>query len=139
MEVIEASTSTDGGNFHVLPWKLPLPSMKINILQPTSMEIFVEVNLLPPTSMEASMEVGGNSYGSRSNGNRWTLMEVLWKLLGVCGTRRSRWYYVGVYGSSWKLPRNIFAEAAIIDGTNGSFHVHRQTVEPAMYFHGCFH
>ena len=29
----------------------------------------------------------------------------------------------GVYGRSWKLPRNIFVEAAM-DRSNGSFHFH---------------
>ena len=47
MEAMEASTSTDSENFHVLPWKL----------LPTSMEFAMEVNLLPPTSMKASIEV----------------------------------------------------------------------------------
>ena len=51
----------------------------------------MEVNLLPWTSMEASMGVGGNFHGIRSNGSRWTLMEVLWKELEVCDTRGSRY------------------------------------------------
>ena len=50
---------------------------------------------------------------------------VLWNKLEVCDARGIRWKYVGVYGSSWKLPRRIFVEAAI-DGSNGSFHFHRQ-------------
>ena len=32
---------------------------------------------------------------------------------------------IGVHGSSWKLPPNMVVEAAI-DGSNGSFHFHRQ-------------
>ena len=47
-------------------------------------------------------------------------MEVLWKKLEVCDTRGSRCKYVGVYRSLWKLPRNLFVEAAI-DGSNGRF------------------
>ena len=57
MDAMEASTSTDSGNFHVFPWKLLLTSMEVNLLPPTSTEISMEVNLLPPTSMEVSMEV----------------------------------------------------------------------------------
>ena len=63
--------------------------------------------------MDVSMEVGGNFRGSGSNGSRWTLMEVLWKQPEVCDIRGSRWKYVGVYQSSWKLSRNMFVEAAI--------------------------
>jgi len=33
------------------------------------------------------MEPGGNFHGSRSNGSRWILMDVLWKQLEVCDTR----------------------------------------------------
>ena len=113
------------------------------------MEISMEVNLLPWTSMEASMGVGGNFHGIRSNGSRWTLMEVLWKELEVCDTRGSRWKYVGVYRSSWKLSRDMFVEAAI-DRSKGGFHFHRQwkpcctsmeasTVETLLHFHGSFH
>ena len=47
LQAMEGCTSTDSGNFYVLPWKL---------LPPTYMEIAMEVNLLPPISMEASME-----------------------------------------------------------------------------------
>ena len=71
-------------------------------------------------SMETPVEVDRNLHGSRSNGSRWTLVEALRKELEVCDTRGSRWKYVGVYGSSWKLPRKVFVEAAI-DGSNGSF------------------
>ena len=74
-------------------------------------------------SMETPVEVDRNLHGSRSNGSRWTLVEALRKELEVCDTRGSRWKYVGVYGSSWKLPRNRFVEAAI-NGSNGSFHFH---------------
>ena len=56
-------------------------------------------------------------------------MEVLWKKLEVCDTRGSRCKYVGVYRSLWKLPRNLFVEAAI-DGSNGSFYSHRQWTLP---------
>ena len=70
-------------------------------------------------------EIIGNFHGSKSNERRLTLTEVLWNQLGVCDTRGSRWKYVGVYGSSWKLPRNRFVEAAI-NGSNGSFHFHWQ-------------
>ena len=115
MEAMEASTSTGSGNFHVLIWKLLLTSIEVNLLSPASMEISMEVNLLPSTSMEApmevidfhgcqlismevsievsmevSMEAGGNLHGSRSNGSRWILVEVLWKQLEVCDTRGSR-------------------------------------------------
>ena len=91
--------------------------------------------------MEKSTELGGNFYESWLSGSRWTLMEVLWKQLEVCGTRGSRWKYTGVYRSSWKLPRNIFVEVAI-DGRNGSFHLHRQwklpctSMEASTNFHG---
>ena len=71
--------------------------------------------------MEVYIEVGGDLHESRSNGSRWTLMEILWKQLEVCYTRESRWKYLGVYVSSWKLPRNIFVEASIDD--SGKFHV----------------
>ena len=50
---------------------------------------------------------------------------VFWKQVEVCDTRESRWKYVGVYESSWKLPLNILVEDAI-DGSNGSFRIHRQ-------------
>ena len=48
MEAMEASTSTDCGNFHVLPWKLPLTSMGINVFPPVSMEISMDVYPMPP-------------------------------------------------------------------------------------------
>ena len=35
------STSTDSGNFHVLPWKLSQKSMDLNLLPPTSMEKYI--------------------------------------------------------------------------------------------------
>ena len=44
--------------------------------------------------------------------------------LEVCDTRGTKWNYVGVYGSSWNLPRNVFVEAAN-NGSNGSFYFHR--------------
>ena len=37
MEAMEDSTSTDSRQFHVFPWKLPLTSMEVNLLPPTSM------------------------------------------------------------------------------------------------------
>ena len=58
-------------------------------------------------------------------------MEVLWKELEVCDIRGNGWNYVGEYGSSWKLPRNIFMEAAI-DGSNRTFHFHRQWKLPCI-------
>ena len=52
----------------------------------------------------------------------WTIMKCLWKELEVCDdTRGSRWKYIGVYGSSWKLPPNMVVEAEF-GGSNGSFH-----------------
>ena len=57
MEAMEASTSIDSGNFHVLQWKLPLTSMELNLLSPTSMEISMEATIILTTSMEVSMEV----------------------------------------------------------------------------------
>ena len=62
--------------------------------------------------MWASFHGGGSSLGLG-------LGLVLWKQLEVCDTRGSRWKYVGAYGSSLKLPRNIFVEAAI-DGSSGA-------------------
>ena len=91
--------------------------------------------------MEVSMEVPTSFHGSRSNGSRWTLMKVLWKQMEVCNTRGNRWWYVGVYGSSWKLPHNVFVEAAI-DGNNGSFRFHRPwkipsiSIKASIKFHG---
>ena len=35
MEAVEASTSTDSGNFHVFPCKLPLTSVEVNVLRAT--------------------------------------------------------------------------------------------------------
>ena len=90
--------------------------------------------------MEVSMEVGGNFHGSGSKGSRWTLMEVLWKELEDRDSRGS-WMYVEEYESSWKLPRNIFVEAAN-DGSNGSLHFHRRwklpciSMETYTNFHG---
>ena len=49
MEAMEASTYTDSGNSHVLPWKLPLTSMEVSLLAPTSTETSMEANLFPPT------------------------------------------------------------------------------------------
>ena len=74
------------------------------------------------------MEVGGNLHGIRSNGSRWTAMEVLWRQLEVCDTRGSRWKYIGVYdGSSSKLPLHMVVEAeameASISTVSESFHL----------------
>ena len=63
-------------------------------------------------------------FHGRSSSLRLGLELVLWKQLEICDTRESRWKYVGVHGISWKLPRNIFVEAAI-HGSNGRFHFHR--------------
>ena len=93
------------------------------------------------TSMDVSMEIGGNLHESRSNGSRWTLMEILWKQLEVCDTSASRWKYIGVYGSSWKLTPDVVVRVAI-DGRNGRFHFPRQwkllftSVESTTTFHG---
>ena len=83
--------------------------------------------------MESSMEVGRTFYGSRSNGSRWTLMEVLWKELEVCDTHGSRW---GI----WKLMENS------TEYIRGSCHWWNQwrlplppTVETLLYFHGSFY
>ena len=59
MEVMEASTSTDSLNFHVLPWKLPLTSMEV-IRLPPSMAIAIVVNIYSSTdhgSKLSSMDV----------------------------------------------------------------------------------
>ena len=69
------------------------------------------------------MEAGGNFHGSRSNSSRRILVDVMWKQLNIYENRGSRWNYVGIYGSSWKIPRNIFVEAAF-GRRNGSFHFH---------------
>ena len=68
MQAMEASTFTDGGNFHVFPWKLRLTYIEVNLVPPTSMENFIpiDVNLLPPTSMAFSMRVSGKVHRDRS-------------------------------------------------------------------------
>ena len=129
--------------FHVLPWKYEFfgnfharkyISTDLHGTKLTPMD----VNSI---SWEISMEPGGNFHGSRSNGSRWILMDVLWKQLEVCDTRGSRWNYTGVYWFSWKLLRNKFVKAAI-DGTIESFHFHRQwkrpciSTEASTNFHG---
>ena len=58
-------------------------------------------------------------------------MEVLWRELEVFDTRGSTWKYIGVYGSSWNIIRNIFVEAAT-GGIDGSFHLHRQGKLPCI-------
>ena len=55
LEAMEAPTSTDSGKIYVIPRKLPLTFMEVNLLPPTSMEISMEVDLLPPAFMEVSM------------------------------------------------------------------------------------
>ena len=59
---------------------------------------------------------------TKGGGPLWKSCGRSWKfvILVEVGTE-----YVRVYGSSWKLPRNMFVEAAI-NGSNGSFHFHRQ-------------
>ena len=64
--IMESSISTDSGNFHVFPWKLPLTSMEVNLLQPNFMEASMETTILSTASMEGSMEVSGNFHGRRS-------------------------------------------------------------------------
>ena len=46
MEAMEASTSTDRGKFHVIPWKLPPTYMEANVFPPTSMGMLMEVDIL---------------------------------------------------------------------------------------------
>ena len=46
-----------------------------------------------------------------------------------CDTRGGRCKYVGICGSSRKLPRNIFVEAAV-NGSNGMFYFHGQRKLP---------
>ena len=115
------------------------------------MEASMGVNWLPWKILWKLVE---NVYETWLNGSRWTLMKVLWKQLEVCDTRGSRWRYTGVYRSSWKLPRNIFVEAAI-HGSNGIFHFYWQRKHPCISilastnfhaskststkFHGSFH
>ena len=125
IEAMEAST------VHIFPWKLAITSMEVNTLPPTSMEISMEVNLLPPTAMEASMEVNGLPCKLVEAFMEVVRTEVGGPLGKSCGsswkfvTGGKRWKYVRVYRSSWKLPPKIFMAAAI-DGSNGSFHFHRQ-------------
>ena len=154
IEAMEAST------VHIFPWKLAITSMEVNTLPPTSMEISMEVNLLPPTAMEASMEVNGlpptaMEASMEVNGLPCKLVEAFMEVVRTevggplgksCGsswkfvTGGKRWKYVRVYRSSWKLPRNTFMEAAV-DGSNRSFHFHRQWKLPCtsmevVSFHG---
>ena len=122
MEVASSTSMKLSIYLHLLPWKLASSS-------PASVEATNYFHVLP--WQLASLH--GGSYSLRLR-----LALVLWKHLEVCGARASRWKYVGVYEIlvSWTLPRNIFVEA--IDGSNGSFHFHRQWKIP-MYFHGSFH
>ena len=98
------------------------------------------LHLLSSTSVEASTNVHGSWKYARFHASNSSfhggsssigLGLVFWKQLEVCDTRGSRWKYVGVYGRSWELPRNIFVEAAI-DGSNGSFYFHRQWKLPCF-------
>ena len=86
--------------------------------------------------MWASFHGGGSSLGLG-------LGLVLWKQLEVCDTRGSRWKYVGAYGSSLKLPRNIFVEAALMEAMEaststdrGKFHVIPWKLPPT-YMEAC--
>ena len=145
MEAMEDSISTDTGIFHVLLWKLPPTSMEVGSrpasmhLAPASMEATNYFHLLPSTSVGRTW--GSLHGGSSSLGSGLGLGLDLWKQLAVCHIRGSRWKYVGVHGSSWKLPRYIFVEAAI-DGSNRSFQFHRlsklscTSMEASTNFHG---
>lgn len=98
IETMETSTSADSGNFQTVPWKLPLTSMDMYLLPPTSMQTSMEGNLLAPTSMKL--------------GSRWTQIERktvdpyehVVEAAGSCDTRgSSRYKYFGVLnGNSWK-------------------------------------
>ena len=75
------------------------------------------------------MEIGGKLHRSRSDGYRWTRMDVLWKELEVCDTRGSRWKYVGMetHGSFrginfWKL-QLMEAKEASTTTDRGTSHV----------------
>ena len=82
MEAMEAHTSTDSGNFHVFPWKLPLTSMEVNMLSPTYKEIYMEADILPPTSMEVvetfmevdRTEVCGPLWKSRGGSGKFVVL-----------------------------------------------------------------
>ena len=52
MKAMEASTSTNSGNFYVLPWQLSLTSMEVNLRPPTSMEVDSKFTSAKFTSME---------------------------------------------------------------------------------------
>ena len=86
------------------------------------------------------MEIGKRPASSSSSGYGLGLGLVLWNLLGFFYTRGSRKRYVRIYGSSGKLPPNIFVEASI-DRRNGSLHLHkdrklpRTTMVASNYFH----
>ena len=120
--------------WHLLPWKLA-----------NSSSFHGNNNLYSSTSMysDGSWKLASFHGGSSSLrlGFGLGLGSVLWKQLEVYDTRESRWKYVGVCGSSWKLPRNIFVEGAI-DGSNGRFNFHRQrklpctSMEAFTNFHG---
>ena len=153
-----------------LPWKLAPTSAEVNPwskFTSMEMEIFMDFSSTnfherKSTSMEASTNFHGIwKQASFYRGSSGLGLElglglglVLRKHLDVCDARGSRCESVGVYGSSWELPRNIFGQAAI-DGSNGSVHFHRQWKRPctskdasinfhgskytATNFHGNFH
>ena len=147
----EASTSTYSGNLQVFPWKLPQTSMEGKSTSTSFHGNFQSKfgsNILPPTSVEASMKASMDV-----NGLQWKLVEKismkadqtdvgapLWKYcekqLELRDTRRSRWKYVGVCGSLWKLPWGIFVEAALpLPPTAENFYVFPWKV-PLGSFHG---
>ena len=83
MEAMESFTSTDSANFHVLPWKLPLKSMEVNLLPPISMQVnllattSMEVNLLPWKLVETTMEVDRTEV----DGPLWKSCRSSWKFV----------------------------------------------------------
>ena len=142
----------------LLPWELPPASMEVGnwpasiyVALATCMNATSYFHALPSTW---ESEVGSLYGGSSSLGLNLGLGLFLCKQLEVRDTRWSRWKHVGVHGSLRKLSRTLFVEAAI-DGSNGSFHLHRQWKLPCTsmeastnfngskstrtYFHGNFH
>ena len=82
------------------------------------------------TSVEVSFVVVRNSHGRISNGSPWIHTEILWKQLEVCDTRGSR--YIEIGRDVWKL-KQAFAECVrVTDGSNASFHFHRQWKIPCI-------
>ena len=116
---------------HQRAWKLPPTCMEINIIPFNPMEVAMEVDsinrfiyfhesfhLLPSASMEASTNFNGSQKQASFHGGSFSLGLglVLWNQQEVCDTRGRFRKCVGVYGSSWKLPRKLSVEAA----TDGS-------------------